>query len=290
VPSAVGPGPGIAGADLDGAGGASDPPDLADPVGGTANPHKLNPQGSLRGDPKPSGAELAADIDEATNCWRGVAVSRLDDALADDADDALDLAAALDDADALADDAAALDDAALNAAVDERPDLLLASTRVDRARLASDLEHLKRLPDPTVNAGYKRTAGQNTAVAGVILAVPLFDRNGQARALAEAGVKSAAADRQSAHLRAVAEASAAIAAATQLATSLTQVRRDLLVPAEGVRNAAQALFREGATDVLKLVDAERIYADVRREALALAVDAYVAAIEARFAVAQEDIP
>jgi len=183
-----------------------------------------------------------------------------------------------------------LDDAALNAAVDERPDLLLASTRVDRARLASDLEHLKRLPDPTVNAGYKRTAGQNTAVAGVILAVPLFDRNGQARALAEAGVKSAAADRQSAHLRAVAEASAAIAAATQLATSLTDVRRDLLVPAEGVRNAAQALFREGATDVLKLVDAERIYADVRREALALAVDAYVAAIEARFAVAQEDIP
>lgn len=183
-----------------------------------------------------------------------------------------------------------LDDAALNAAVDERPDLLLASTRVDRARLASDLEHLKRLPDPIVNAGYKRTAGQNTAVTGVILAVPLFDRNGQARALAEAGVKSAAADRQAAHLRAVAEASAAIAAATQLATSLTQVRRDLVVPAEGVRNAAQALFREGATDVLKLVDAERIYADVRREALALAVDAYVAAIEARFAVAQEDIP
>ena len=68
------------------------------------------------------------------------------------------------------------------------------------------------------------------------------------------------------------------------------MRRDLLGPAEGVRNAAQAMFREGATDVLKLVDAERIYADVRREALALAIDAYVAAIEARFAVAQEDIP
>jgi outer membrane protein TolC len=50
------------------------------------------------------------------------------------------------------------------------------------------------------------------------------------------------------------------------------------------------MFREGATDVLKLVDAERIYADVRREALSLAIDAYVTAIEARFALAQEEIP
>lgn len=178
----------------------------------------------------------------------------------------------------------------LDAAIDQRPDLLLAASRVERARLASDLERLRRLPDPAVSAGYKRTQGQNTAVAGVIVAVPLFDRNGQARAVAEAGVRAATFERDAAHTRAVTEARAATAAATALADSLVRVRRDLLVPAEGVRNAAQAMFREGATDVLKLVDAERIYADVRREALALAVDAYVAAIEARFAVAQEDIP
>lgn len=178
----------------------------------------------------------------------------------------------------------------LDAAVDTRPDLLLASTRVERARLAADLERLRRLPEPSFSAGYKRTQGQHTAVAGVVVAVPLFDRNGQARALADAGVKAASFERDAAHARAVAEARAALASATALADSLARVRRDLLVPAEGVRNAAQAMFREGATDVLKLVDAERIYADVRREALALAVDAYVAAIEARFAVAQEDIP
>ncbi len=86
------------------------------------------------------------------------------------------------------------------------------------------------------------------------------------------------------------EAHAAVAAAVALADSASRVRRELLTPAEGVRNAAQAMFREGATDVLKLVDAERIYADVRREALSLAIDAYVAAIEARFALAQEEIP
>ena len=178
----------------------------------------------------------------------------------------------------------------LSAIVDRRPDLLLASSRVERARLTAGYEHLRRLPDPSISGGYKRTQGQNTAVVGVIMSVPLFDRNAQARAVADANARAASFERDAAHARAMTEARAAVAAAVALADSASRVGRDLLTPAEGVRNAAQAMFREGATDVLKLVDAERIYADVRREALSLAIDAYVAAIEARFALAQEDIP
>ena len=121
VSSAVGPGAGAAGADLDGVAGTSDRPDLADQVGGTPNPHELDPQDGLRSRPEPYGAELAAA--EATNCWRGVAVSGLtnagvagDDALVDALDtagrgDALDDAAALGDAlDAAALGRAGLDD------------------------------------------------------------------------------------------------------------------------------------------------------------------------------------
>ncbi|MBS1818093.1 MAG: TolC family protein [Acidobacteria bacterium] len=179
---------------------------------------------------------------------------------------------------------------AIDRAVDQRPDLQLTAARVERARLSASLERLRRLPDPSVSAGYKRTQGQNTAVAGVVVAVPLFDQNAQARAIADAGVRAAVFDQQAAHARAVADAQAALNAAVALSGSLARVDRDLLAPAEGVRNAAQAMFREGASDVLKLVDAERIYADVRREAQSLAADAYVAAIEARFAVGEEDIP
>ena len=62
------------------------------------------------------------------------------------------------------------------------------------------------------------------------------------------------------------------------------------MPAEGVRSAARATFREGAADMLRLIDAERVYADVRRAALDLELDAYLAAIEARFALGQEEIP
>ncbi len=183
-----------------------------------------------------------------------------------------------------------LSDADLRLAVSGRADVRLALARVERARAGSALERQRQIPDPAVTGGYKRTQGQNTAIAGIAIAIPLFDRNGQARALAQAAVRSAELDHAATEARAVADAQAAVAAAAALADSASRVRLDLLAPAEGVRNAAQAMFREGATDVLKLVDAERIYADVRREALSVAIDAYIAAIDARFAVAQEIIP
>lgn len=181
-------------------------------------------------------------------------------------------------------------DAELTSAIGQRPDVRLAAARVAQARLLGDLERLRRIPDPIINAGYKRTMGVNTGVAGVTLTVPLFDQNGQARARADAAMRAAMLDETMVRVRATAEARAAIAAAAMLAANAARVQDQLLRPAEAVRNAARATFREGAADVLKLVDAERIYMDVQREALSATVDAYVAAVEARFSVALEEIP
>jgi outer membrane protein, heavy metal efflux system len=186
--------------------------------------------------------------------------------------------------------APALSEDAMAAAILQRPDLRLAAARLQQAQLIADFERRRRIPDPLVNAGYKRTMGQDTGVAGVTMTVPLFDHNGQARARAEAAARAASFDETALRLRALADARATLSAAAALAARAARVRTELLQPAEGVRNAAQAMFREGAADVLKLVDAERVYMDVQREALSLAVDAFVAAIEARFAIAQEDVP
>lgn len=179
---------------------------------------------------------------------------------------------------------------ALEAAVNRRTDVRLAAARLGRAESAADLERAKRFPDPAIGGGYKRTSGQNTAVAGVIVALPLFERNAQARATAEAAVKSTTLERDLVRMRALAEARSAIEAANALSASARRAATDMITPAESVRDAARAMFREGVIDVLKLVDAERTYADVQREARSLAIDAYVAAIEARFALAEEDIP
>lgn len=184
----------------------------------------------------------------------------------------------------------ALTDDAISTAVEQRPDVRLALTRGQQSQLVADLERLRRIPDPIVTAGYKRTNGQDTGLAGVTFTLPLFEQNAQARARADAAARAASFDAGVVRARALSEARASMAAASALSASAARVRNALLGPAQGVRNAARATFREGAADVLKLVDAERVYTDVQREVLTLGADAYVAAVEARFAVGQEDIP
>ncbi len=180
--------------------------------------------------------------------------------------------------------------AAVTDAVSRLPEIVAARTRVERARSVTALEQARRAPDPAFTAGYKRTAGRNTTIFGVSIAVPLFERNGQAVARATAEERAAARELEAFTLRATADASALLARAATLSTRAARAETDLLAPAEGVRSAARATFREGAADMLRLIDAERVYADVRRAALDLELDAYLAAIEARFALGQEEIP
>ena len=184
----------------------------------------------------------------------------------------------------------AVDGAALASAVATRPDVAVASAREARGEAVASLEHARRLPDPSVTTGYKRTQQHNTLIAGVTLSVPLFEHNGQARALADAARRAAAVDALGVRQRAEADARQAIETARQLAEAADGVRQVLLAPADGVRDAARATFREGTADILKLVDAERVYAEAQREAVAVAIDAYVAAMDARFALAQEEMP
>jgi len=76
-------------------------------------------------------------------------------------------------------------------------------------------------------------------------------------------------------------------AARVLGERATHVDADLLTPADTVRTAARSAFREGATDILMLVDAERVYVDARREAVQLKLDAIAAALEARLLLGEE---
>ena len=182
-------------------------------------------------------------------------------------------------------------DAALVAAAMARhPEVLSAEARVARARQLNALERSRRQPDPVVTAGYKRTAGLNTAVAGVMLNVPIFERNGAATARAIGEESAAVAERDLTTRRLMAEVVALINAARTLAARADRAGRDLLPPAEAVRNAALATFREGTIDVLKLIDAERVYADVRKAALELRLEALVTTLEARLALGEETVP
>ena len=183
------------------------------------------------------------------------------------------------------------DDAALaEAALALRPDVLAARARAARAEGALSLERGRRWPDLALEGGYKRTAGLDTAVVGVVTTVPLFERNGRALARAEGDARAAALERQATVERARAEAAILVRAARSLAARAARVDEDLVRPAEEARRSALAAFHEGAVDVLRVVDAERTHAESRREALDLTVEAFVTACRARLAAGLEALP
>jgi cobalt-zinc-cadmium efflux system outer membrane protein len=179
---------------------------------------------------------------------------------------------------------------AIAAAIERHPEVLAASARIARADRTVALERARRLPDPAVTTGFKQTLGIGTIVAAITTSIPLFDRNDASRATAVGELRAATAERNAARMRLTSEASTLVNTARALADRSRRAQAELLAPSEGVRTAARVAFEEGAVDVLKLIDAERVYADVNRIVLDLQLEATSAAIEARIALGEEPLP
>jgi cobalt-zinc-cadmium efflux system outer membrane protein len=176
------------------------------------------------------------------------------------------------------------------AAVARHPRVMAAEAMRARSSHLIAAERARRYPDVAVSAGYKRTAGIDTLVVGVAMSVPLFDRNDAAVARALGTEQAAAADRDALIQQLSVDAASLLRAAAAISAQAANADDELLGPAEEVRAAALAAFREGSTDVLKVIDAERVYTDVRRAAVDLRLDALLTTIEARFALGEETLP
>jgi cobalt-zinc-cadmium efflux system outer membrane protein len=183
------------------------------------------------------------------------------------------------------------DDAArLTANIARHPEVAAATAAIDRARQVVALEHARRLPDPFVTGGYKRTAGFDTLVFGVAMTLPVFDANAQTVARARGIERGAIADRDALVQRLANDGAATVRAARVLREQAKRAPDDLVAPADGVRSAALAAFREGSADILQLIDAERVYAEVQRAVIELRLETVLTIIEARFALGEEAIP
>lgn len=175
-------------------------------------------------------------------------------------------------------------------AVERQPDIVAARARLERARRTLDLEKARRFPDPSITAGYKRTGGEDTLVTGVLVPLPVFDRNAGNIDRAIAEEHAAALELEALSKQQVAAVAALMHAAQDLAGRAQQIDQQLLQPAEVVRTAARSAFREGAVNIIQLVDAERVYTDTRREALALKIEAYTKGFEARLLLMEDGHP
>jgi len=168
------------------------------------------------------------------------------------------------------------DPAAVEEAIDVRPDVVAARARVEAAEKLRDLARAQRTRDVTIGAQLERwvPGSAPTSSFGVGVSVPLFTGYDFAGDIQKAEVDRYAALDALARARAVARNELARAAA-DLNASAERVERfdgSLLGAANRSAQASEFAFSRGAISVLEVLDARRTLRAVRLEALGARAD------------------
>jgi cobalt-zinc-cadmium efflux system outer membrane protein len=139
-----------------------------------------------------------------------------------------------------------------------RTDLLALSREIEAAQLQGRAAARSRVPEPEVVAGLKTaSAGDNRhgSVFSLNFAVPLFDRAQPERAMADAKVRLATAERDAR----LADISATVRglrqAAQELRTAADTYRRMSVPTSDQLRRIAQVSYDAGERGILELLDA-----------------------------------
>ncbi|GIU79774.1 MAG: cytochrome c [Bryobacteraceae bacterium] len=147
-------------------------------------------------------------------------------------------------------------------ALERRPEALLARQRVEQARANLVLQQANARPNVDALFGYKRSMGENTLIAGLQYDLPVLNRN-------QGNIQSAAAEIKAAEAN-LAATEAIIRAEVQAAAAEYQTRRRqirelvgrLVEGAGETSQVAQAAYRLGGADLLRLLDAERLRIEI----------------------------
>ena len=142
--------------------------------------------------------------------------------------------------------------------LERRPEMRISRSAIEQARANLRLQQANAKLDPDAQVGYKRTAGFNTIFASIQIPLPVRNKN-------QGQIEAAVAEMK------VAESSLAATAAlvrSDLETAvkdhesrqqlLAETLRPMRDRAEEVFRIADAAYREGGSDILRLLDAERM--------------------------------
>jgi cobalt-zinc-cadmium efflux system outer membrane protein len=149
------------------------------------------------------------------------------------------------------------------AALHRRPEIKMAEEEQALAEATLRLEESRGKGEVTPFAGYKRLGPDNTLTAGVTIPLPFGNRNqgGVARAAAQKQV--AATNSQLVRNRVLAEVEAAYRAYLTAREQVRVYEAGLLDQAEEAAAVTLAAYREGATPLIALIDAQRARAEAR---------------------------
>lgn len=146
----------------------------------------------------------------------------------------------------------------LDFALEHRQEVLQARATLEQALANERLERSTARPDLDFIGGYKRTAGENTAVLGLSLDIPIFNRNQGNIKSSTAAVHEAEAALAATRAVILAEVQAADADFNARHKQVTGTLRLIRDHAIETSRIAQAAYQEGGIDLIRLIDAERI--------------------------------
>jgi cobalt-zinc-cadmium efflux system outer membrane protein len=154
-------------------------------------------------------------------------------------------------------------DVLLSQAREHLPSFLLGEAILARARTRVDLERSLAKPDWAVSFGYKRTAGFNTILAGVSVPLPLFNKNEGTIAASELEVRGVEHTLREITARVAADISSALAGVQRRLEMLSRMQKGILVQAEESLRISLAAYQEGGSDLLRLLDAQKVRNEVQ---------------------------
>jgi cobalt-zinc-cadmium efflux system outer membrane protein len=172
--------------------------------------------------------------------------------------------------------------------LDRRPEMSLSRAAIDHARANLRLQQANSKVNPEAQLGYKRASGFDTLFAAVTIPLPVRNRNQGLIEAAAAEIKAAESS--------LAATEALVRSEVESALKSYQLRQALLketlLPmrdrSDEVYRIAGAAYREGGSDILRLLDAERTRIEARLAYTKVLVELQQSA--AALAAAQGNLP
>ena len=148
--------------------------------------------------------------------------------------------------------AKSLQDAALN-----RSNIKVVAARLEKARAFLQLQRASAKPDLTASFGYKRNGADNALYGALSIPLPLYNKNQGNIARSEAEVAMIEAELRFERAIVLAELTAARRTVESNERQIESLRAEFLRNADESQQVSLAAYREGATDLLHLIDAQR---------------------------------
>jgi cobalt-zinc-cadmium efflux system outer membrane protein len=172
-------------------------------------------------------------------------------------------------------------------AIQARPDLTAAQERLERNRRDLTLQRAEAIPNVTPSFGYKRDFGVNSAVFGLTLPLPLFNRNQAGVSRATAQIEQQRHEVNRSLLAVQREVQQGYQSLQAQAERLQALEQEYVPAARKAHEIAQESYRLGALDLIGLLDAERVYRETLRSYNLALYDYNVAVFQLQASVGKE---